>query len=282
MNQKIKDMMNEAGEGEFVIQYLGGTEIIGWREQVDACLKGIVDIVSIWTTAYPSVVPGASAAALSQYNQIEERDIGFHDLMVDLHEEAGLRYIGRVGLAEVWLWTNIRAEEPTDLAGAVWGGQLEMFNIPIEVLGGTVTPVSTSDIYSAFERGMIDGFTEGARGMVGASLHEVVDYVVGPPVFNTDHVVIMNLNTWNSLSQNAQTIIEETMKEADVWLLDQSLQQLTGNFQDMLDEGVEHIEWSTSDTEWYINIVYDEAWRITAEGIDDATLTAQIRAMITK
>lgn len=73
-----------------------------------------------------------------------------------------------------------------------------------------VSPVSLPfpDIYSAMERGTIDGAMTYVPLIGPTSQNEVGKYVVEPNLGQNSNVVMMNLNTWNSLNQKQQAVID--------------------------------------------------------------------------
>ncbi len=68
-----------------------------------------------------------------------------------------------------------------------------------------------SEVYTAVERGVVDGFALSTVGMiVDAGLYEVTKYTIDHPFLNTNFVVIMNLDSWNRIPKNLQDLLRET------------------------------------------------------------------------
>ena len=85
----------EATEGRVEIEYLGGTEIIAAADLGLAIKNGTFDFADLYVGAYDSVVPGAGCLSLSQLSPEEERSSGAYDVIDALHQENGIKYLGR-------------------------------------------------------------------------------------------------------------------------------------------------------------------------------------------
>ena len=67
-------------------------------------------------------------------------------------------------------------------------------------LGGT---------YTAVERGVIDGFALPYNMIEALGLQEVTNYRIDPGVFNPALMVLINLDTWNAMSDGERAYLEE-------------------------------------------------------------------------
>lgn len=92
--------------------------------------------------------------------------------------------------------------------------------------GWNVAPVSLyfAEIYSAMGRGTIDGAMTYVPLIAPHSQNEVGKYVVEPNLGQNSNVVMMNLNTWNSLTKKEQAVINELQDELVVRLARASLE----------------------------------------------------------
>ena len=65
------------------------------------------------------------------------------------------------------------------------------------------------DMYTALERKMVDGVLIGPRVLLGYRLNEVINYRTVTHAGSGLAMVVMNLNTWNSLPPDTQKIVDE-------------------------------------------------------------------------
>jgi TRAP-type C4-dicarboxylate transport system substrate-binding protein len=73
--------------------------------------------------------------------------------------------------------------------------------------GSAAVAVGTGDIYSALERGIIDGLIMDSNGLTTYSIGDVVKYINVYPMVYPPMAIIMNLNKWKSLPPDIQKAI---------------------------------------------------------------------------
>ncbi|NIO10154.1 MAG: hypothetical protein GTO40_19980, partial [Deltaproteobacteria bacterium] len=151
--------VEKRSNGRLVIDLKGGRETIPEREQVDALRVGVVDMVINWAGAYDHILPEIAAHHLTQYSPQEERKSDAFNYWVKLHRKVNAQYLGR------WAWgigynfylRNKRISKLADFKG------LKLMEISycapfIKELGASPIDVGGPSVYSAMQRGVIDGF----------------------------------------------------------------------------------------------------------------------------
>ncbi len=213
------EKVNERGEGVVQIDVRGGPEAIGMMQQPDAVRDGIVDMVYTPGSFYGGALPEKDALVASNLTGPEARERGGIALIDEIHQEKmGLKYLGWMDSNVCYnLWT---VNEPEfDDAGnlAVDGLQLRgnaVYNAFFtDYLGAQVIDLPTTDVYSGLERGVVDATGWTQIGLADLRWDEFVRYRIEPCFFSTDLGVIVNLDAWNGLSEEARTIVEEVAVE---------------------------------------------------------------------
>jgi len=186
-----------------------------------------------------------------------ERESGAYDFLVEIHEKANIRYLGRTNsVAEhifYVVFTNKPVETPYDLAGqrmaggAFWEGMWK-------AIGFISIPIPDPEIYTAVERGVIDGYANPPYVACVFGMHEVVDYYINHPFALDDTAIIMNLDKWNSIPAHLQKLILDTIREKEVELtpLFWAMYQEQG-YNVLRDSGLTAIEFSPTDAKWYLD-----------------------------
>lgn len=90
----------------------------------------------------------------------------------------------------------------------------EVFIATFEALGAIPTPMAWADVYSALQLGTVDGQENPNGHMKSYNLTEVQDYFAVTNHVYTAEPVIMNLDKFNSLSQNQQEALLKAAQEA--------------------------------------------------------------------
>jgi TRAP-type C4-dicarboxylate transport system substrate-binding protein len=209
------DKVNAAGEGVVRIDVRGGPEAIGMFQQPDAVRDGIVDMVYTPGSFYGGALPEKDAMVASNLTAVEARANGGIDLIDQIHQEKmGLKYLGWFDSGVCYnLWTRNAPE--FDDAGNLKVDGLKLRGNAVynaffsNYLGAQVIDLPTGDVYSALERGVVDATGWTQIGLIDLKWNEFLNYRIEPCFFSTDLGVIVNLEKWNSLSPEAQKIVQD-------------------------------------------------------------------------
>ena len=254
------DKVNKEAEGKLVIDWVGGPEAIPGFEQFPAVKSGVVDIIFGCESYYGGEVTGVAYTHLTKLQPWEERDVGYYDFRVELLKEHNVYYLGRAN-QQFWfhIWTNKAVTTPQELAGQMIrvSATYEPF---VKALGAAPVTLPGGEVYTALERGTVDGFAWCVVGIVDFGWHEVCKYVLAPRIYQMNLEVLVNLDTWNELPQEMRDLLTECQIEIEKEMAGPMLELGEKEYQRMLDAGMEAIEFTPEDTQWYIDFAYSAAW----------------------
>ncbi|NSX54933.1 TRAP transporter substrate-binding protein DctP [Parasulfitobacter algicola] len=208
------DKVNEAGKGVVQIEVRGGPEAIGMFQQPDAVRDGIVDMVYTPGSFYGGALPEKDAMVTSNLTAVETRANGGTALMDQIHQEKmGLKYLGWFDSGVCYnLWTRDAPEFDADGNLNVDGLKLRgnaVYNAFFSnYLNAQVIDLPTGEVYSALQRGVVDATGWTQIGLIDLKWNEFLNYRIEPCFFSTDLGVIVNNDKWNSLSPEAQKILQ--------------------------------------------------------------------------
>jgi TRAP-type C4-dicarboxylate transport system substrate-binding protein len=96
--------------------------------------------------------------------------------------------------------------------------------IPVlQMLGATMVTLPPNEVYTALDKGVVDGFAWLGYGVIESRLYEPSKYLLRPGFGYNAQVVLVNLNTWNRLpEEDRKILIEEGEKAAAHWLKESS------------------------------------------------------------
>ena len=209
------DKVNTAGEGVIQIEVRGGPEAIGMFQQPDAVRSGVVDMVYTPGSFYAGALPEKDALVTSNLTAVETRANGGIELIDQIHQEKmGVKYLGWSDSGVCYnLWTR---NEPTlddggnlDVTGLKLRGNAVYNAFFTEYLGAQVIDLPTTEVYSALERGVVDATGWTQIGLIDLKWNEFLNYRIEPCFFSTDLGTIVNLEKWNSLSEESRTILQD-------------------------------------------------------------------------
>jgi TRAP-type C4-dicarboxylate transport system substrate-binding protein len=209
------DKVNAAGEGVVKIEVRGGPEAIGMFQQPDAVRSGVVDMVYTPGSFYAGALPEKDALVTSNLTAVEARANGGLELIDQIHQEKmGVKYLGWFDSGVCYnLWTRnapeLDASGNLDVSGLKLRGNAVYNAFFTEYLGAQVIDLPTTEVYSGLERGVVDATGWTQIGLIDLKWNEFLNYRIEPCFFSTDLGTIVNLEKWNSLSEEARTILQD-------------------------------------------------------------------------
>ena len=193
--------LNAEGKGSLQLNFIGGPKAMPPFEVGNAVRTGVVDMAMTTGAFYTNIMPEADALKLTQIPATELRRNGGYELINRIWaEKANMRYLAKVvEFTPFHLYLNKKIDKP-DLTG------LKIRITPVyrdffQSLGATVMQTAPGEVYTALERGVVDGYGWPINGIFDANWHEKTKYRVDPGFYNAEVSLVMNLDKWKSLTQ---------------------------------------------------------------------------------
>jgi len=261
------EIINERAEGELIIEILGGPEVIPPMEQIEALRSGVFDINATMGSYYASIMPSANALPLSEFTPWEEREIEAYDLWVKIHKEkVNAMYLGKYSPNEFYIWANKRIENPyTDFNGLKIRG-VPMYKPFLDAFGASLITMPMGDVYTAMERGVVDGYCMPSEIVDDSGWAEVTKYQIGPGWYKMNNrTCLVNFDTWNRLPEHLQKLLLDTYEEIELkwWPLQKNYYEDVNK--KLESEGVAFIKFSPQEEEWFLDTIKDESWKWVLE-----------------
>ncbi|MGO2133779.1 MAG: TRAP transporter substrate-binding protein, partial [Halomonas sp.] len=137
-------------------------------------------------------------------------------------------------------------------------------------LGGTPVLMSSSDVYSAMDRGVIDGAAWGLNGVNDMGWQEVAGYYSKPTFGQTYNFVLMNLSAFNSLEPQQQKVLLDEGRRLETEIIP-VLDELAVEEWSALDEaGMQATEFAPEDADRLDALVTDGIWQLGIDKTPDA------------
>jgi len=255
------DKLEERAKGEIIIDYVGGPEAMPSFDQAKAMADGVFDMNQTTPGYYVDILPEVDAFLLSQLTVEEEYEVGYYDFMQEIHARVNMRYLCHTGKGErsyFYTYLNVPVDTPYDLSGLKL--RTSLTHIPfVEALGAIPISIGPMEIYTAMERGVVDGFTW-PWIISDFGWPEVTKYVIDHPYHTGNSILVMNLDTWNRLPKHLQELITEVGREVQPDIETLNDRRHEEERQLWRDAGIEFIEFSPADAKWYVDLAYDTMW----------------------
>jgi len=254
------DEVNKRSKGELVIKFIGGPEAIPSFKQFEAMRTGVVDVIFGCESYYGGAVTGAAYTHLSRLAPPEERKSGYYDLRVDILKKHNVFYLGRPEHG-VWfhIFTNKLIKRPQELAGQKirTSATYEPF---VRTIGAVPITIPGSEVYTALERGVVDGYAWSVLGNISMGWPEVCKYIIGPKIYSMNLENLINLDTWNSLPKHLQKLLSDLMIENEAKYTKVFEELGEKELKAMQAKGMKMIKFTPEDTQWYVDLAYKAGW----------------------
>ena len=192
--------VNKDGKGLLQINFIGGPKAIPTFEVGNALKTGVVDMAFSTGAFYTNLMPEADALKLSELSMAEQRKNGAVDLINKIwQEKANMYFLARVvEFTPFHLYLNKKIDKP-DLTG------LKIRITPVyrdffQTMNAQVMSTAPGEVYTALERGVIDGYGWPIHALFDLNWQEKTKYRVDPGFYNAEVSLLVNLDKWKSLS----------------------------------------------------------------------------------
>jgi len=166
-------------------------------------------------------MPEADALKLAEVTAAEQRANGAHALINKIwHEKGNMAYLARVvEFTPFHLYVNKKIDKP-DLTG------LKIRITPVyrdffQALHAQVMTTAPGEVYTALERGVIDGYGWPIHLLFDLNWQEKTKFRVDPGFYNAEVSLIMNLDKYKALPASARDYLERQAlayeKQNDFW-----------------------------------------------------------------
>jgi TRAP-type C4-dicarboxylate transport system substrate-binding protein len=199
--------LNAEGKGRLQLNFIGGPKAMPPFEVGNAVRTGVVDVAMTTGAFYTNIMPEADALKLTQIPGPELRKNGAVDLINKIwNEKANMQYLGRViDYTPFHLYLTKKIDKP-DLTG------LKIRITPVyreffQALGATVMQTAPGEVYTALERGVVDGYGWPINGIFDFNWHEKTKFRVDPGFYNAEVSLVMNLDKWKALNAGRRDLL---------------------------------------------------------------------------
>lgn len=276
--EEYVERVNEAGDGRLSIDWIGGPEVVGVRDQMSALRDGVVDII-VTFTAHESLVPEVGTVGLSRIAPAEERENGYFDIIDAAHAEHGVRAIGRVSTDSGFF---IFSREPISSLQDFDGLRIRShsgYDPFFRALGANPIDMQISEIYPALERGLVDAAPY-PLFVHSLGIYEVADYAIDHN-FWPSHTTwsYINAERYDALPEDLQQILHDVQIEIEGEMLD-IIHEMQAEERARLEaDGIEFLSFSEEEAVEFLETADESRWTVLEETLDPDTLE-EIRSLI--
>lgn len=253
------EKFNAAGQGIAQINFIGGPKAIPTFEVGTSVKNGVVEMAMTTGAFYTNLMPEADFLKLTQISVAEQRKNGAFDYINKVwNQKANMVYLARmVEDTPFHLYLTKKIDKP-DLTG------LKIRITPVyrdffASMGASLIQTPPGEVYTALERGVVDGYGWPIQGIFDLNWHEKTKFRVDPGFYNAEVSIVMNLDAWKRLSEKQRDFI---LKQA------LALEEMNSTWKKINEEdtrrqaqaGIQTIKFDGPTGKAYLEKAYEVAW----------------------
>jgi TRAP-type C4-dicarboxylate transport system substrate-binding protein len=258
--ERFIEKVNADGKGVIKINYIGGPRAMPPFEVGNAVRTKVVDIANVTGAFYTNLLPEADALKLISKPMPEQRKNGTWELLNQLHnQKLNSQYLARqFHNVPFHIYLNKKPEK-MDLTGLKIR-VTPVYKDIVEALGGTAITTAPGEVYTALERGVVDGYGWPVSGIFDLGWEKVTKFRLEPAFYSVEVNVLVNLDTWKSLNDAQRKVLSD----AALWLegLDSESTALIASEREKQGKaGIQAIDFGPAEAKKFLDKANEVGWQ---------------------
>ncbi|MCB2107698.1 MAG: TRAP transporter substrate-binding protein DctP [Rhodobacteraceae bacterium] len=274
----LADAINQAGQGVVHVRHIGGPEVIPQRQMAYALKRGVVDMYFGAATYTIGLAPEADAFLGSALTPMELRANGaFTEIERIWNEKLNAHFLG-------WHQTGpglhifLRGDPELRADGLPKVEGLRIRTTPtyrafLDAMDTIPVDIPSSDVYTALERGTVDGMAWSATAMETEGFQKFVHARINPGVLQYAMTMQINLDAWNRLSPEARRIIDAQAVQFEIDSRARFLGYAETEWAELQRQGMHGFELSPEAAAKYRALAVEAVWARMAKSVPESVKT---------
>ncbi|MDI6400531.1 TRAP transporter substrate-binding protein [Balneolaceae bacterium ANBcel3] len=217
MAQMAEDI-EEKTDGRMRITIYPAGQLGNERKLLEQIQLGVIGLTKVSTATLENIVPAMRVFSLpylfrdnDHSTKVFDGDLGKELLLEGV--PYGLRGVGYYDAGSRSIYTTDRAvETPDDLAGLKIRVMESVIAMQfMRTMGGSPTPLSYGELYTAFQGGIVDGAENNPPSFFTSRHYEVCNYYILNEHTTIPDILVIGESLWNSLSEQEQIWLQEAI-----------------------------------------------------------------------
>lgn len=223
-HKKFKEVLEELSDGQVEVQVypagqLGSTD----DDTVEGMRAGTFEVGSAPSLVLSNFVPQYAIFDFpylfrnnDEVKAFVDSDIYQNEVAKPFEEKTGLKILGNYGIGWMQVLNAKRAvNEPADLKGlSLRSATAQVQMDTLEAWGANPTPMAFGEVFTAIQQGAVDGLSSTPDLMTSDKFYEPAKYLTLTDHIIIVHVLMINEEFFNSLSEDIQGHVIEAAKQA--------------------------------------------------------------------
>lgn len=258
--ERFIDKVNADGKGKVQINYIGGPRAMPPFEVGNAVRTKVVDIANVTGAFYTNLMPEADGLKLIAKPMSQQRADGTAAYIDELHsKKLNSHYLARqFHNVPFHIYLNKRIDK-LDFTGLKIR-VTPVYKDIVEALGGTTVTTAPGEVYTALERGVVDGYGWPVTGIFDLGWEKVTKFRLEPAFYSVEVGVLVNLDVWKGLNDAQRKVLTD----AAVWLegLDTENEALIKAERDkQTAAGIQPIDFGPAESKKFLDKANEVGWQ---------------------
>jgi TRAP-type C4-dicarboxylate transport system substrate-binding protein len=252
--------VNADGKGVIQINYIGGPRAMPPFEVGNAVRGKVVDMANVAGAFYTNLMPEADGFKLIAKPMSEQRQNGAWELINQLHnQKLNSHYLARQFHNVPFHIYLSKKPEKLDLTGLKIR-VTPVYKDLVEAFGGTAVTTAPGEVYTALERGVVDGYGWPVTGIFDLGWEKVTKFRLEPAFYSVEVNVLINLDVWKGLNDRQRKVLND----AALWLegLDaENVAAIKAERERQTAAGIQPIDFGAAESQKFLARANDVGWQ---------------------
>ena len=258
--ERFIEKVNADGKGVIKINYIGGPRAMPPFEVGNAVRTKVVDIANVTGAFYTNLMPEADGFKLVSKPMSEQRKNGTWEFINQLHnQKLNAQYLARqFHNVPFHIYLNKKPDK-LDFSGLKIR-VTPVYKDIVEALGGTAITTPPGEVYTALERGVVDGYGWPVSGIFDLGWEKVTKFRLEPAFYSVEVNVLVNLDTWKGLTDAQRKVLTD----AALWLegLDSENAAVVASERERQTKaGIQAIDFGPDESKKFLEKANEVAWQ---------------------
>jgi len=261
------EAVNKKLKGKLVVTWVG-PETVPPFQQLKPLRDGVFDVLFTHTAYHAGEMGFGMGLDFTPSSPAQKRKAGALKVMDEAYRKRqNVHYLGALQDGTGYhVMLREKCVSKADFSG--YKIRTMPFHDPlIRGLGGATVRIPGGEVYSALDKGVVDGAAWPAVGALDYKWYEVAGYQVRPRFGETVFSLLVNLDSWNKLPKRYQEEITEITKEIEDSSRKKMISLWAEEEKELVKRGMKLCVLPKDEAKKYLNTFYVESWKFVI-GLD--------------
>ena len=195
---------------------MSGPETVPPFEQLQPTSAGVFQVLVTHCAYHPGTTAVGLAVDAFLADPAKRRESGLWDFVDQHYQKHGVKLIALAPTGSTGY--QLALKKPIEGAPGLKGRKIRgtiSYHPLIEAVGGSPVVMAGGEVYTAMERGVIDGAAWATTGLIDFKWHEVSSFLTRPTFGQNSITLFMNLDAWKNLDANTQKAVADIGAEIE-------------------------------------------------------------------